>query len=502
MTRLFAFIVFVYCFVGRGYSQEGATTTMDSSTSQKGIAFQTGLSWSQIREKARAEHKYIFMDCYATWCGPCKFMSQEIFPQKEVGDYMNAHFISVAVQMDKTGNDKEEVKAWYANAEMLARDYSIEDYPTYLFFSPDGQVVHRVIGATGKEAKDFIGKAAEALDPQRQYYTVVDSYKTHARDTGFLRHALTLAIQSDDDKNAEHIADAYVDCLSAPYSYEQISLIREALQSSRDRSFALFLHHPAMIDSVLQRPNAAEDRVAKIIANEEVVDSFSRADAIVDWGKIVDGIKLKYPAINETMVRVIHETYESEIKHALLKPLLYGEGAPMANWARIAQEIKHKCPGYDPEAIIAKEKPRYFTTKKMWRESDKATLACLNKYGSTMDAYDLNTFLWDYAFMHSTNRGLLLKAVDMSRGTIGDTTGTSKISYGQSEYIDTYANLLYKIGEKDKAIAWEKKALEAAEQHNREDLKFDEVNFKVTLSRMQKGEATWVGRSGPRDQYR
>jgi thioredoxin-related protein len=480
----------------------GQTTDNTKGGTGMGIQFVSGLSWQEVKAKAKAENKYIFMDCYATWCGPCKFMSQDIFPQKEVGDYMNAHFINVTVQMDKTEKDKEDVRNGYADAEMLKNDYSVESYPTYLFFSPDGQVLHRVIGATGKEAKDFIVKAAEALDPQRQYYTFVESYKLHALDTGFLRQALTLAIQADDETNAEHISDAYLDCLSGPYNYEEIWLLRKALQSSHDRSFALFLSHPAMIDSVLQRPNAAEDRVAKIIANEEVVVCFSRGDSVIDWRSIVAGIQLKYPAISPSMVSVIYEIYESAIKHAL-KETLYGDGAPtMANWATIARDIKHKCPGYDPAAIIAKEKPRYYTTKKMWRESDKAALACLHKYGKKMDAYDLNIFLWDYAFMHSTNRYLLLKAVAMSREMIGDTAVLSKINMSHYEYIDTYANLLYKIGQKDKAILWEKKAVEAAGQDNREDLKFIRVNFSVTLSKMQKGEETWVGRSGPRDEYR
>ncbi len=65
-----------------------------------GINFENGTSWQALLKLAKAENKYIFVDCYATWCGPCRFMAEHIFPQKEVGEYFNAHFINVRYQMD------------------------------------------------------------------------------------------------------------------------------------------------------------------------------------------------------------------------------------------------------------------------------------------------------------------------------------------------------------------------------------------------------------------
>jgi len=43
-------------------------------TAQRGVEFDRDLTWQQVKLKAKAENKYIFMDCYATWCGPCKKM--------------------------------------------------------------------------------------------------------------------------------------------------------------------------------------------------------------------------------------------------------------------------------------------------------------------------------------------------------------------------------------------------------------------------------------------
>src|SRR5882724_9795530 len=68
----------------------------------QGIHFESGLSWVQIKAKAKAENKFIFMDCYTTWCAPCKYMTETVFPSDNVGAFFNPRFVSVAIQMDRT----------------------------------------------------------------------------------------------------------------------------------------------------------------------------------------------------------------------------------------------------------------------------------------------------------------------------------------------------------------------------------------------------------------
>ncbi len=47
---------------------------------QQGMKFEHGITWKEIQAKAKAENKYIFMDAFTTWCGPCKYMAANIFP--------------------------------------------------------------------------------------------------------------------------------------------------------------------------------------------------------------------------------------------------------------------------------------------------------------------------------------------------------------------------------------------------------------------------------------
>jgi len=120
--------------------------TLSKAQQGPGIHFEQGLSWQQIKEKAKAEHKYIFVDCFATWCGPCKMMDQMVYPNDTVGRLMNDKFLSVRMQFDTSKTDNEEVKASYADAHQLMADYQVNAFPTFLFFSPEGQLVHKGLG--------------------------------------------------------------------------------------------------------------------------------------------------------------------------------------------------------------------------------------------------------------------------------------------------------------------------------------------------------------------
>lgn len=109
------------------------------------------LSLDQALEKAKAENKLVFMDCYTSWCGPCKMMAEKILPLKEVGEYMNSRFVCVKIDMEKGEGPK------------LTQKYQVSAYPTFLVLKTDGSVMHRVVGGS-LDGKDFIKKVDGAFN--------------------------------------------------------------------------------------------------------------------------------------------------------------------------------------------------------------------------------------------------------------------------------------------------------------------------------------------------
>ena len=155
------------------------TGNVNVSPTEEGIVFQEG-SWADIVAKAKAEKKYIFVDAYAVWCGPCKWMAKNIFPDAEVGKLYNAKFVNYKFDMEK-GEGPE-----------FAKKHGVSAYPTLLFFSPEGELVHKVVG--GLPAEQLIEQGNTALDPNKQLFTLKKKYETGERDPDFLyNYAMALA---------------------------------------------------------------------------------------------------------------------------------------------------------------------------------------------------------------------------------------------------------------------------------------------------------------------
>ncbi|HMZ23915.1 MAG TPA: DUF255 domain-containing protein, partial [Saprospiraceae bacterium] len=66
----------------------------------QGMTFETG-NWASILKKAKKEKKLIYLDAYTSWCGPCKMMKKNVFPDAAVGEYFNANFVNAQIDMEK-----------------------------------------------------------------------------------------------------------------------------------------------------------------------------------------------------------------------------------------------------------------------------------------------------------------------------------------------------------------------------------------------------------------
>ena len=127
----------------------------------QGIDFFHG-TWAEAKEKAKAEQKLIFVDAFASWCGPCKRMAAQVFPDPKVGEYFNPNFVNLKIDMEKP-----------ENAEFAGK-YPVSAYPTLMILDAEGKVVQKSVGALNADGliafgQKAMGKSDVSIDFEKGY---------------------------------------------------------------------------------------------------------------------------------------------------------------------------------------------------------------------------------------------------------------------------------------------------------------------------------------------
>jgi thiol:disulfide interchange protein len=117
-----------------------------------GINFFEG-TWEEALAIAQEENKLIFLDAMAAWCGPCKMMARTTFKEKEVGEFFNANFINVKMDMEK-----------HPQGPRLSNQLYLTAYPTMYFLNYTEKPIYKTMGYL--KAKQLISEGNKALKMQ------------------------------------------------------------------------------------------------------------------------------------------------------------------------------------------------------------------------------------------------------------------------------------------------------------------------------------------------
>ena len=156
-------LAFMACLVGTIYAQE--------KESNEGIKFVENMTFDQALALAKQENKLLFIDCYTSWCGPCKMMARDVFTQKIVGDYFNPKFISMKVDMEK------------GEGVQLKDKFEVKAFPTFIILNGNGEIIGRLVG--GGKAEEFIKRVENSLS-EKGLSALQKRYNAGERGTEFL----------------------------------------------------------------------------------------------------------------------------------------------------------------------------------------------------------------------------------------------------------------------------------------------------------------------------
>ncbi|MEM6785152.1 MAG: DUF255 domain-containing protein [Bacteroidota bacterium] len=134
-------------------AQDDAVPSAPVATDPAGAP--AGINWvtfGEASQNAPQDGDFILLAGYATWCGWCDKIDQDVYGDETVQAYLNEHFQSVRV------NTESRAVMQFADASVmeaqLAADLGMRGTPTTVFMKPDGSQ-HWVLPGY-REAPEFM----------------------------------------------------------------------------------------------------------------------------------------------------------------------------------------------------------------------------------------------------------------------------------------------------------------------------------------------------------
>jgi thioredoxin 1 len=92
-------------------------------------------TYEQALQKAKTENKKVLLYFTASWCGPCHYMDQYIFPDQELSTYTAQHYIALKIDADTEAGKKLRIK------------YNNKGLPDFYIINTNEEILKRKLGA-------------------------------------------------------------------------------------------------------------------------------------------------------------------------------------------------------------------------------------------------------------------------------------------------------------------------------------------------------------------
>jgi thioredoxin-related protein len=408
----------------------------------QGVRFEQNISWHQVLEKAKIENKIIFIDAFTTWCGPCKMMDKTTYLNEEVGAAMQSKFIAIKVQMDRTALDNQDIKNWYADADFLKSKFKVDAFPSLIFLSPNGELLNKETGYRDDSA--FLQLTKSASNPTESFSRLVNLFRQGKISVPDQELLALRAKNYNETEIANQVATSY---LNNYLKKENPSL---ALVQNNKDFITEFAHLFNLTDPIAQYIYKNGKRIDSIAQNSGLSQRFTE--------------------------------YLINKKYFDIEKLTRTKGV---KWKKIEAEISRNFGKETAQRLTVMNKIQFYKQLKDWENVVKYSIEQkdIEKETDTsaIGRARINNLVYEVIFTYTNNKEYLKKGIDYMQMVIN-------AKDVRHEQLDTYANILYKMGSTDIAIEQEQKAIQLARTQN--DLENIPLYIQ-TIEKMKANEPTW-----------
>ena len=161
------------------------------------IEVETPEQMEAARKKASDQMLMLFVDVYATWCGPCKMMDRDVYGDPSVAVYMNTHYVNVKLDGESD------------YGRIYVQEQQLEGYPSMFVFSDDGERVSKIVGYTPADA--LVSTLTSLEEGYSQVKKYRSAYQNGTLEPGDFATYIQVVREMGNREEAERLASEYVE---------------------------------------------------------------------------------------------------------------------------------------------------------------------------------------------------------------------------------------------------------------------------------------------------
>ena len=194
------------------------------------------------QKQASDQMLMMFVDVYATWCGPCKMMDQQVYTDPAVAEFMNARFVNVRLDGECD------------YGRQYVAEQRLEGYPTMYIFSDNGDRVSKVVGFT--PAEELLASLSSTSEGYQKVKIFKAKYEQGTLESEAFAEYITVVREMGNLEEADKLADEYMEKVMDP--------------KLSDNDIGVVAFHMDLDDTWWSTFAADKDRLKRILGKEYV----------------------------------------------------------------------------------------------------------------------------------------------------------------------------------------------------------------------------------------